>query len=87
MLEYFDQYFGSSGRIKHKTKRPVQVLTPRADQFAKFKHLWRELNREAVLKYELNTPLLIDNIVAAIAKNFNVRALTLDVTRTEHAQK
>ena len=87
VLEYFDQYFGSSGRIKHKTKRPVQVLTPRADQFAKFKHLWQELNREAVLKYELNTPLLIDNIVAAIAKNFNVRALTLDVTRTEHAQE
>jgi len=36
VLEYFDQYFGSNGRIKHKTKRPVQVLTPRADQFAKF---------------------------------------------------
>ena len=25
--------------------------------------------------------------MAAIAKNFNVRALTLDVTRTEHAQE
>ena len=30
---------------------------------------------------------MIDNIVAAIAKDFNVRALTLDVTRTEHAQE
>lgn len=87
LLEYFDQYYGSSGRIKRKATRPVQCLKPRAEQFAKFKQLWQELNRDAVLKYELDTPQLIDNIVAAVAKDFHVRALTLDVTRTEQAHE
>jgi type III restriction enzyme len=86
LVEYFDQYFGSYGQIKHKVNRPPQVLKPRAEQFAKFKQLWQELNRDAVLKYELNTPQLIENVLTAIGKDFNVRPLTLDITRTEQAQ-
>lgn len=87
LLEYFDLYFSSYKRIKLKAKRPAPTLTPRADQYAQFKQLWHELNRDAVLTYALATPLLIERIVAAIDKHFDVRPLTLDVTRTEQAHE
>lgn len=82
LIAYLDAYYEGSGQVKVKKPKQAPVLTIRPTQYQHFKHLWENLNRHAVLRYEVETPALIENVLASIAKNFDVRPLSIGVTRT-----
>ena len=86
MLDYMDAYYDGFGAVKRKQDQTKPTLKVNPTQYAKFKELWQGLNREAVLRYELDTPTLVDNILASLERDFKVRPLTINVTRTEHVQ-
>lgn len=86
MQAYLDMYFDGYGQVKHKSPAPPPVLTVNPGQYARFKTLWENLNRDAVLTYELDTPVLIANIVRQIGLQFDVKPLGLNVTTTKHAE-
>jgi type III restriction enzyme len=88
MLNYLDGCLGVS-RVKRQDNKASEKLTINPSQYAKFKTLWENLNREAVLSYELDTPSLIENIVAKINNEFNgfyVPPLTLSITTTHNVE-
>jgi len=86
MQTYLDTYYEGNGQVKHKREKSTPSLHINASNYQKFKELWQNLNRDAVLHYELDTPSLITNIVTQIASDFQVRPLTISVTRTEHVE-
>lgn len=86
MLAYLDAYYEGSGQVKSKQDKRKPTLTLHAGQFQKFKELWDNLNRDAVLHYELETEPLIQNILQRIEHSFEVRPLSLSVTRTERVE-
>jgi type III restriction enzyme len=85
MLDYLEGCFGVS-RVGRKECKPAEKLTINPSQYAKFKTLWDNLNREAVLSYELDTPTLINHIVAKINQDFTVPRLTLSITTTRNVE-
>ncbi|WP_037472669.1 DEAD/DEAH box helicase family protein [Simplicispira psychrophila] len=87
MQEYLDRYYEGYGQVKRKEDKVATQLRINPANFQKFRALWDNLNRDAVLRYEIDTPALIDNAVARIATDFEVRPLTLNVTRTEGVQQ
>ena len=86
MQQYLDAYFDGYGQVKHKSHTPPPKLTVNPMQYAKFKHLWENLNRSAVLSYELDTPTLIGNILRQIDLQFDVKPLGLTVTTSKHVE-
>lgn len=82
MLRYLDVFYEGSGQVKAKKPKQAPTLTIRPTQYQHFKHLWENLNRHAVLRYEVETQKLIDNVLASIQTNFDVRPLSIGVTRT-----
>jgi type III restriction enzyme len=86
MLDYMDVYYDGFGAVKRKFDQTKPMLTVNAAQYAKFKELWQSLNRDAVLRYELDTPTLVDNIVTSLERDFKVLPLTINVTRTLQVQ-
>lgn len=83
MLRYLDLFYEGTGQVKIK-KKPKQAptLTVRPTQYQHFKHLWENLNRHAVLRYEVDTPKLVETVLESIDRNFEVRPLSINVTRT-----
>jgi len=88
MLDYLDAYYDGYGRVQHKQAKLRVDLHINPSRFAQFKELWAALNRDAIVRYELETPRFIDHACERIASNFQVRPLTISVTRTDavHAQ-
>jgi len=84
MLDYLDRYFDGYGQVRHKPERAVPMLTVNPSQFAQFKQLWDNLNRDAVVRYELDTERLVGKILERIDASFDVRPLTLSVTRSHN---
>ncbi len=82
MLRYLDMYFDGAGQVKSKKSKQSPQLTINPNQYQKFKHLWETLNRRAVLRYELDTKQLKTNVLASIQSNFDVKPLSVSVTRT-----
>ncbi len=82
MLRYLDLFYEGAGQVKVKKPQKAPTLTIRPTQYQHFKHLWDNLNRHAVLRYEVDTPALIESVLASITKNFDVRPLSIGVTRT-----
>ncbi len=80
---FFDAYFGGYSQIKRKSANAA-VLHPRPEQFAKFKALWEALNRDAVVRYEIDSEALVRSILGKIESDFNITALSVQVKRTEH---
>jgi type III restriction enzyme len=79
-------YFDGAGQVKAKKNKQTPVLTVNPGQYQKFKHLWQNLNRHAVLRYELDTDQLKLNVLANIERNFDVRPLSVTVTTTSGVQ-
>jgi type III restriction enzyme len=86
MLRYLDLFFDGAGQVKAKKNKQTPVLRVNPGQYQKFKHLWENLNRHAVLRYELDTEQLKANVLASIARNFDVRPLSVTVTTTSGVQ-
>jgi len=86
MLRYLDLYFDGAGQVKAKKNKQAPLLSINPGQYQKFKHLWQNLNRHAVLRYELDTEQLKLNVLASIERNFEVRALSVTVTTTSGVQ-
>lgn len=86
MLRYLDLFFDGAGQVKAKKNKQTPVLTVNPGQYQKFKHLWQNLNRHAVLRYELDTDQLKLNVLASIERNFDVRPLSVTVTTTSGVQ-
>ncbi|MDP3837818.1 MAG: DEAD/DEAH box helicase family protein [Methylococcales bacterium] len=86
MLDYLGGCFGVS-RVSSRSDKPAtEKLTINPSQYAKFKTLWENLNREAVLSYQLDTPTLIENVVTKINEQLEVKPLTLSITTTRHVE-
>ena len=86
MLDYLDAYYEGHGQVKRKEDKAKPVLKVNPTQYEKLKALWAALNRDAVMHYELETPALVDAIVARLARDFQVLPLTINITRTEQVQ-
>lgn len=86
MLAYLDAYYDGYGQVKHKQDKAKLTLRVNPTQYAKFKELWANLNRDAVLRYELDAKVLTAKILQRIASDFQVRPLTISVTRTESVE-
>lgn len=87
MLDYLDAYYEGYGQVKRKGDDPKPTLHIRPEQFQRFKALWDNLNREAVLRYELDSEVLMQNILASVATDFQVRPLTISVTTTQGVEQ
>lgn len=86
MQAYLDAYYEGYGQVKRKTDPLPATLHIHAGQYQKFKELWENLNRDAVMRYELDSEELSANIARRIAADFEVRPLSLSITRTESVQ-
>lgn len=86
MLRYLDLFFDGAGQVKVKKNKQTPVLTVNPGQYQKFKHLWQNLNRHAVLRYQLDTEQLKLNVLDSIERNFDVRPLSVTVTTTSGVQ-
>ncbi|MEN9373492.1 MAG: hypothetical protein RIR79_1044 [Pseudomonadota bacterium] len=86
MLNYLDAYYDGYGAVKRKQDKIRTNLTINANQYQKFKALWESLNRDAILRYELDTPALLKSIQARIQRDFEVRPLNIHITRTQKVQ-
>ena len=86
LIGYLDAYYDGSGQVKAKKPKQAPTLTIRPTQYQHFKHLWENLNRHAVLRYEVDTPALIESVLVSVTKNFDVRPLSIGVTRTSDVE-
>ncbi|MDN3545517.1 DEAD/DEAH box helicase family protein [Kinneretia asaccharophila] len=82
LVEYLDAYYDGAGQIKAKKPQAAPQLTIRPEQYQKFKHLWENLNRRAVLRYDLDTEAFKTHVLQRIASDFKVLPLSVSVTRT-----
>lgn len=82
LIEYLDAYYEGSGQVKAKKPQPAPQLRIRPEQYQKFKDLWENLNRRAVLRYELDTETFKTHVLDRIARDFKVLPLSVSVTRT-----
>ncbi|MDZ7939305.1 MAG: DEAD/DEAH box helicase family protein [Rhodoferax sp.] len=86
MQAYLDAYYEGYGKVKRKEDKVKPTIRVNATHFQKFKELWDNLNRDAVLRYELDGDELITKVLSRIASDFQVRPLTISVTRTESVE-
>jgi len=82
MIRYLDMFYEGSGQVKAKQHQPTPTLRVRQPLFQHFKPLWDNLNRHAVVRYAVDTPPLVDKVLEAIQKHFEVRPLSIGITRT-----
>ncbi|MBU4423603.1 MAG: DEAD/DEAH box helicase family protein [Gammaproteobacteria bacterium] len=83
MQAYLDAYYEGYGQVKRKEDKVKPTIRINPGNYQKFRELWENLNRDAVLHYELDADTLTEKILASIASDFQVRPLTISVTRTE----
>ena len=83
---YLDAYFSGFGKVKNKAQLVKPTIRVNPENYQNFKHLWQNLNRDAVLHYELDSAVLTERILQAIRTDFNVRPLTISITRTDSVE-
>ncbi|NLA67527.1 MAG: DEAD/DEAH box helicase family protein [Gammaproteobacteria bacterium] len=87
MLDYLDRYYEGSGQVKDKRDLVPPMLPINAERFQQFRELWENLNRDAVLRYELDSVALIEKAVESIEANLDVKPLAVSVTRSRDVQR
>ncbi len=86
MQAYLDAYYDGYGQVKNKAKLVKPTIRVNPENYQKFKDLWQNLNRDAVLHYELDSAVLTERILQAIRTDFNVRPLSISITRTDSVE-
>ena len=86
MQAYLDAYYDGYGKVKNKADLVKPTIRINPENYQKFKDLWQNLNRDAVLHYELDATVLTARILEAINSDFNVRPLTISITRTDSVE-
>ena len=87
MLDYLDRYYEGSGQVKQKRDATAPMLTINPGRFEQFRELWANLNRDALLRYQVDSALLIDKAVTNISAHLDVKPLAVNVTRSRDVQK
>ncbi len=85
LKSFFNSYFVGKTHVKKREDIKPRIKIDPA-KYAKFKTLWENLNRNATMKYEINTEMLINNIVSAINKDFEIKEQEIIVRRQRNAQ-
>lgn len=86
MLDYLDRHYQGAGQVKAKRGTHAPLLQVHPGQYQRFRPLWEQLNRDAVLRYQVDTRQLVDNVVQRIREHFDVKPLAVSVTRTTDVQ-
>jgi len=87
MFGYLEAYYQGYGKVKRKGEQPKPSIRIHAGNYQKFKELWQNLNRDAVLRYELDAVALTQKVLERIATDFEVRPMSISVTRTESVER
>jgi len=86
---YFDNYFSTTSRIKAKdrinTKNKGKIKIDK-EKFLQFKNLWENLNRDAIVKYDIDTKELITKSVLNINMNFNISSQNIIIKRDKNIE-
>lgn len=90
LAEYFDSFFQTTNRIKAKERKGSKaskgVIKINQAHFAKFKTLWDTLNYDAVVKYDIESKVLIAKAVERINANFALSGQDILVQRDTNIQ-
>ena len=88
LKSYFDSFFMSVSRVKSKSRGKLNSnnITIDPTKFKKFKSLWDTLNYDAVVKYDIKTPDLINKAVSKINDNFEISGQDIVIKRDSHIE-
>jgi type III restriction enzyme len=81
LLRWLGDFMSGASRTKRKETRQPTHLQVDSERFQHFKALWDQLNRETRMRFELDTQVLVGNVLDSVARDFKVRPLTFSVTR------
>lgn len=86
---YFDSFFQTTSRIKAKERTSTQAkgtIKIHQENFAKFKALWDILNHDAVVKYDIDSELLVQKATERINQNFMIEGQDIIIKRDTHIE-
>ena len=89
LKEYFDSFFKTTNRIKAKDrsdKKEKEKIKIHQENFQKFKTLWDNLNYDAVVKYDINSEVLIEKARDKINENFTISGQDIIVKRDKNIE-
>lgn len=89
LKEYFDSFFKTTNRIKAKDrsdKKEKGKIKIHQENFQKFKTLWNNLNYDAVVKYDINSDILIETAIKKINENFLISGQDIIVKRDKNIE-
>ena len=89
LKEYFDSFFKTSNRIKAKDrsdKKEKGKIKIHQENFKKFKTLWDNLNYDAVVKYDIDSDILIETATKKIDENFVISGQDIIVKRDKNIE-
>ena len=89
LKEYFDSFFKTTNRIKAKDrsdKKEKGKIKIHKENFQKFKTLWDNLNYDAVVKYDIDSDVLIETAIKKIDENFMISGQDIIIKRDKNIE-
>ena len=89
LKEYFDSFFKTTNRIKAKDrsdKKEKGKIKIHQENFQKFKTLWNNLNYDAVVKYDINSDILIETAIKKINESFVIIGQDIIIKRDKNIE-
>lgn len=89
LKEYFDSFFKTTNRIKAKDrsdKKEKGKIKIHQENFQKFKTLWENLNYDAVVKYDINSDILIETAIKKINESFVIIGQDIIIKRDKNIE-
>lgn len=89
LKEYFDSFFKATNRIKAKDrsdKKEKGKIKIHQENFQKFKTLWDNLNYDAVVKYDIDSDILIETARKKIDEKFVISGQDIIIKRDKNIE-
>ncbi|MFY4779843.1 DEAD/DEAH box helicase, partial [Aliarcobacter butzleri] len=89
LKEYFDSFFKTTNRIKAKDrsdKKEKGKIKIHQENFQKFKTLWDNLNYDAVVKYDIDSDILIETARKKIDEKFVISGQDIIIKRDKNIE-